>query len=559
MYLKEIKNIKNYRNLDNINLQFSSKTTYIVGENNLGKTNISNMLKKIFNAGDFDLDDFANSEIPISFECMFQTENSEETGFFKDAGFDPNIPVIGEQFFDERAGYSCNNIPVHNELRRRICFISVPSDIKDEKIPNLLPSGKYSAIQYIYKKIEEITRDVPSDILNESSIQSIKEKLICHIQSLPFFNDLSINHFVEIEKLVGSILFLQENSGQPIDNSGSGLRRRLYIVLRIINALSLFLENNKNHINSLITNEKRLPVIVCLDEPELHAHPHWQRQLISELQNILEQTFENIKTSCQLIIITHSPYMIAADTEYTLNRLFRNQNIVKSSQISSNFNQEVHDRFIEQIREAYYSKGVLLVEGESEIGMLAAYNKYTPILTKKSISVISLDGAKSFSSLCQFFQELQIPVWGIIDSDLKNEISLSNITYSDKWHLEESIYESLKAKNLFTQCITSVKIDLNLKKAYKQMKCSYRQQSLPFTKDNFQQYRQNDKDKIFNQEYSTLVTDEDKDFHKILWLASLSNHKSAYEGKKLGEFLINNSCFPEYMVEGIEKLVGEVK
>lgn len=54
--------IENYRNLDGVSISFDEDVTYIVGENNLGKTNVLDLLNTIFNQATISEEDFANIE-----------------------------------------------------------------------------------------------------------------------------------------------------------------------------------------------------------------------------------------------------------------------------------------------------------------------------------------------------------------------------------------------------------------------------------------------------------------------------------------------------------------
>ena len=53
MYISEIKNIKNYRNLTGKKILFDSKINFLIGENNLGKTNILELIHRFFTVGKF--------------------------------------------------------------------------------------------------------------------------------------------------------------------------------------------------------------------------------------------------------------------------------------------------------------------------------------------------------------------------------------------------------------------------------------------------------------------------------------------------------------------------
>src|SRR5690625_2980824 len=75
--------IKNYRNLDNLSITFHEEVNFIVGENNLGKTNIIELIHVIFNRRNFDEEDFADLDSQIKIELTIKL-NDGELGVFDD-------------------------------------------------------------------------------------------------------------------------------------------------------------------------------------------------------------------------------------------------------------------------------------------------------------------------------------------------------------------------------------------------------------------------------------------------------------------------------------------
>ena len=80
MFIKHLK-IKNYRNLDNIEIYFSKGINYIVGDNNIGKTNLLKLFNKLFNTA-FTEGDYLRKNKRIVIELTLDL-NLEECPFFK--------------------------------------------------------------------------------------------------------------------------------------------------------------------------------------------------------------------------------------------------------------------------------------------------------------------------------------------------------------------------------------------------------------------------------------------------------------------------------------------
>ena len=94
----------NYRNLNNIEIQFSDNATFIIGENGIGKSNLLNALNRIFTNNSFLESDFANIEEEINIELSLLLTTEEEIGIFDDYTNPTDIKLINvviRQAFDD--------------------------------------------------------------------------------------------------------------------------------------------------------------------------------------------------------------------------------------------------------------------------------------------------------------------------------------------------------------------------------------------------------------------------------------------------------------------------
>ncbi|MEL0589013.1 MAG: AAA family ATPase [Planktothrix rubescens PR222] len=80
--------IKNYRNLDGLTIKFHPKMNFIIGENNLGKSNLLDLLNILFNRNNFSESDFLKRDEQIHITFSLGLSDIEQ-GFFNDL-FDPN-------------------------------------------------------------------------------------------------------------------------------------------------------------------------------------------------------------------------------------------------------------------------------------------------------------------------------------------------------------------------------------------------------------------------------------------------------------------------------------
>ena len=113
MYIKSVLEINNYRNLTGLTADFQENINFIFGENNIGKTNLIELIYSIFSKGKFSKIDFLDESKPIRIKFSIGYSD-EEIGFFGDY-FDVDgentitVDAIQESV-DERIDYfNCEN------------------------------------------------------------------------------------------------------------------------------------------------------------------------------------------------------------------------------------------------------------------------------------------------------------------------------------------------------------------------------------------------------------------------------------------------------------------
>ncbi|MDR1166490.1 MAG: AAA family ATPase [Deltaproteobacteria bacterium] len=80
--------VNNFRNIDGISVCFNPDCNYIIGENNLGKSNFLSLLGIVCSGKGFDEKDYADPEKAIEVELDIKLLPSEQ-GFFGD-NFSPD-------------------------------------------------------------------------------------------------------------------------------------------------------------------------------------------------------------------------------------------------------------------------------------------------------------------------------------------------------------------------------------------------------------------------------------------------------------------------------------
>jgi len=130
--------ISNYRNLNGVEVILNPSIIFLIGENELGKSNFLDLLDILFNRRGFSEEDFADREEPIRIEFSLLLDEAEK-GAFEDI-FDPGdskiINVIAEQehsdvdermVFYRKENYEESPVEIPFSLFRRVDFIKYDS------------------------------------------------------------------------------------------------------------------------------------------------------------------------------------------------------------------------------------------------------------------------------------------------------------------------------------------------------------------------------------------------------------------------------------------------
>ena len=205
-----------------------------------------------------------------------------------------------------------------------------------------------------------------------------------------------------------NIVFIDENQHQVSHESvGAGILEFLIILAH------------------LTGQEDRVFII---DEPEQHLHPHAKRALSSLLKRFSEKN--------QIISITHSTHFVDSESIKKVNLMSR----IKGKSILTTASKYHGEGKIQRLlqrtmrseqKEFLFSKFVLLVEGETEFGVI-------PILSKKigfdldisGVSIISVNN-KHFAYYIELIQYFGIPYTVMCDLDAIINIE-STINIKDK-------------------------------------------------------------------------------------------------------------------------------
>ena len=207
--------VKNYRNINGIEVVFNPECNYIIGENNLGKSNFLALLTTICNGRGFDERDFADPQKAIEVELRLRLLENE-MGFFDD-NFDPeDARVLNIRYYqtvrDAYPSIVSMNTQETLPLRKmnKINFLkyettSIPS--KELRVDTQKGVGLL-----ISKIIEQFNDEAEPAFLNNIEVNRLIEHINEYLSKIRSFRDYSIKATISpntIEMLT-NLLYLSD-------------------------------------------------------------------------------------------------------------------------------------------------------------------------------------------------------------------------------------------------------------------------------------------------------------------------------------------------------------
>lgn len=433
--------IENFRNLDTAEVSFDENCNFIVGENNLGKSNIFNLLNIIFTKRTFAIDDFSDKTKPINIEFQLKLSD-EEIGHFEDL-FDLDdyslINIISRQLTPD------DNIEFyHKETDTYISHRVIRSInyIFYDSLRNPLSEINFDKRRGVGKFLTKIVKDFLSnrklttkDLINTDKTNELLSDINTKLSKIKAVKDydLAANIDDNIIELITKLISIKDKQGYELTKSGYGVQFLLLVILSILDKLQFIMEQRgeKGIFENEENAERSISLILGLDEPEIHLHPYMQRSLIkylnkiinndnSDFKSLVKELFGIDKFIGQIIIATHSPSIILNNYKQII-RLYKNENdikIISGCNISLNEQLEKHLLLhFPFIKEAFFSRCVIFVEGDSEFGSFPYFGLKCGIdFDDFGMSVIQA-GGKSIIQLLDLAERFGIPAVGIKDSD----------------------------------------------------------------------------------------------------------------------------------------------
>jgi len=446
--------VHNYRNIDGITVCFNPESNYIIGENNLGKSNLLALLGTVCNGKGFDDKDYDDSEQPIEVELDIRLQ-SHEQGFFGD-NFSPEDSLLLKIRYRQtiQDAYPTivsadSNESIQPKLIRKINYLKYETTADPNKELRLdTQRGAGLLVSSIIERFITNSETAPV-FLNDVQVSSLTEFINQHLSKIRSFKEYSLKATVapNAADMLTSLIYLSDGD-RRINTTGSGVQ---YMAMATINILCQIMDIYKSKsvpfADQLYTDgngNKLLPLVLSVDEPEVHLHPYLQRSLIGYYKRILhndDAEFVELLKLCfgidgiagQLIVVTHSTDALIGDYR-NLIRFYKNgdktevvsgyalrpiPHSTNAGRIKTEDEKHLIMHFPE-IKEAFYAKCAVLVEGETEYGCIHAFaDKAGVSLDDYGICIINARGESSIKPLRQLLGLFAVPSVAIYDGDVK--------------------------------------------------------------------------------------------------------------------------------------------
>lgn len=341
MLLEQVK-IKNFKGLEDCNINFKDGFNLLIGDNGYGKTSILEAISVglggfIVGLPDISARHFTKDEIRVVLEHI--GEGSFNRRYITPVEVLCKVEVEGEQFewIRRKSSIKASRSTVEP---RDIC--KKAEQMANEK-DHILPVLNYQSAARMWIQRREASENIFSKrfyrtvgyegCLTEASnnkmlmnwirhmekmewkrkkkigeYQGVKEALRIFMQSMLEEEVISFEYDDQSEELI----FVTQSGSLPVRALSAGYQSLVWMVFDIAYRMALLNPD-------LLENISDTPGIVLIDELDMHLHPKWQWNIISALQS----TFPNV----QFIAATHSPIIMASCKEENLIKIDASKNI----------------------------------------------------------------------------------------------------------------------------------------------------------------------------------------------------------------------------------------
>ncbi|WP_289758515.1 ATP-dependent nuclease [Lactobacillus taiwanensis] len=467
-------NIEGFRSFgEKTKIDFSKETVFI-GGNGSGKTTALVALSKLFSPNssdriieksDFYVDstDTADSEKHFYIEAVFELDNALNESDDKanaeywskllitDGQSKPILKVRLEATWTAQGG-------IDGTVDWNTYFNESPDESKiDDKDKILAKRSQLSSIQFIYipasrnperqlssaseglisklirevnwnretkEKINQISKELNEAFWNEKGSKSIQECISKEWADLGagsrFSQAKASVSSIDLDRLIRRIQFEFRSNVTDnvftVDEMSDGVKSLFYIS-NMVSILKLE-QGLATEDNPILNVEKPMLTIFALEEPENHISPNLLGKVINKIKEL------NHLINVQTVLTSHSPSIVKRVAPENIRFFHLKSKKLKIVSEVNNISLPVGEderykfvsRAVQVFPELYFSKLVILGEGESEKIILSRLISIYPELNENEISIVPLAG-RMVTSIWDLLESLNIKYITLLDLD----------------------------------------------------------------------------------------------------------------------------------------------
>lgn len=454
MYLAALE-IENFRNLNQMQLAFHEQCNYLIGENAIGKSNLLALITIITSGQALRASDFFDVMKPVKVRLTL-TVDPHETLPKRFVGavnggrilleWEQLSVVAKPQLYEVLAVGKRRKVPLR--VLRYIPYLA----LRD------IGLYKFDTIADSYVALRDVLGHALERVLIKESGSSHKSmsRIALRIRQfkmvMPHLPDYMIIVLAQLTQwpLLARGAMTDKKALKTDITSGvyagfytpDALRLITLVVLRVVKQIFALVEGGKFESHVIMKRGKRyLPLIVSLDEVEAHLNPLMQRAMVDYFKEILAN--ENIGflrilkdvfgvdgLLGQLFIVTHSAEVLSDDYRQIIRFYRQPSGSVKiACGVTFEVSSEAEEHLIayfSAVKEALYTRCVMIVEGETEYSSFRQFAKTLGIpFDFYGIGLINARGQGSISRLVELFNRFDIPVIALYDRDVRTEAKAS--------------------------------------------------------------------------------------------------------------------------------------
>lgn len=434
--------VRNYRNLEYVDVGLSAGLNVAVGDNGSGKSNLVKAIRLLLDptissqGRDLGPEDFFEgcggpnraSHVFVAAEFSYDPANEQERNLAinllcgEDAvprlvyRFRPSPSAI---FQIQNEGRSPNDLKITDYISERVVGAQVDysaltyddelrDEVRDSKLRQYhvieLPAlrdveaaMRSQRTSPLYRLLQTLELDERTEAEIIAAMRNAN-KLIAETTS---FGDLAKAITDSYDALVGNVNRLNVSLGFSEPTLSQIMRSLSMLITDYAVSRPYGLDRNGLGFNNVLfaamqieyfrrqLDEKRAGRLLLIEEPEAHLHPQAQEAF---LQTLREQPF-------QIIVTTHSPNVTSQAGASSIVSFSRTEgtprvaNVVTAAGLSAGDIDDLN-RYLDATKSSlFFARRVMLVEGSSEVMLMPAFARALGVdLAKEGIAIIAVNG-----------------------------------------------------------------------------------------------------------------------------------------------------------------------